>query len=217
MTYQEAYEKLEKYGQLHVLKYYDELTTEEKEELLAQIADMDLALVETCKHKNELNQKGKITPLSAMQLNEIEARKDEFTAVGIDAIKAGKVGAVLLAGGMGTRLGSDAPKGVYNIGLTKDVFIFQRLIENLMDVVHAADTWIHLFIMTSDKNHEATTSFFKEKNYFGYNPDYVTFFMQDMAPATDYDGKVYMEAKNKISSSPNGNGGWFSSMMKWAL
>lgn len=217
MTYQEAYAKLEKYGQLHVLKYYDELTAEEKEELLAQIADMDLALVEACKHKNELNKKGKITPLSAMQLDEIEARKDEFTAVGIDAIKAGKVGAVLLAGGMGTRLGSDAPKGVYNIGQTKDVFIFQRLIENLMDVVHAADTWIHLFVMTSDKNHEATTSFFKEKNYFGYNPDYVTFFMQDMAPATDYDGKVYMEAKNKISSSPNGNGGWFSSMMKWGV
>lgn len=217
MTYQEAYEKLEKYGQLHVLKYYEELTAEEKKELLAQIEDMDLALVEACKHKSELNKKGKITPLSAMQLKEIEARKEEFTAVGMDAIKAGKVGAVLLAGGMGTRLGSDAPKGVYNIGLTKDVFIFQRLIENLMDVVRAADTWIHLFIMTSDKNHEATTNFFKEKNYFGYNPEYVTFFMQDMAPATDYDGKVYMEAKNKISSSPNGNGGWFSSMMKWGI
>ncbi|MDD6812608.1 MAG: UTP--glucose-1-phosphate uridylyltransferase [Lachnospiraceae bacterium] len=217
MTYQEAYEKLEKYGQLHVLKYYEELTAEEKDELLAQIEDMDLALVEACKHKSELNKKGKITPLSAMQLKEIEARKEEFTAVGMDAIKAGKVGAVLLAGGMGTRLGSDAPKGVYNIGLTKDVFIFQRLIENLMDVVRAADTWIHLFVMTSDKNHEATTSFFKEKNYFGYNPEYVTFFMQDMAPATDYDGKVYMEAKNKISSSPNGNGGWFSSMMKWGI
>ncbi len=217
MTYQEAYNKLEKFGQLHVLKYYEELTEEEKKELLAQVEDLDLALVEACKHKNELNQKGKITPLSAMQLPEIEERKEEFTAIGLEAIKAGKVGAVLLAGGMGTRLGSDAPKGVYNIGLTKDVFIFERLIENLMDVVRLADTWIPLYIMTSDKNHEATTSFFKEKNYFGYNADYVTFFMQDMAPATDYDGKVYLEAKNKVSSSPNGNGGWFSSMMKWGV
>ncbi len=138
-------------------------------------------------------------------------------SAGLDAIRAGKVGAVLLAGGMGTRLGSDAPKGVYNIGLTKEVFIFQRLIENLLEVVRQADAWIHLFVMTSDKNHEATTAFFKEKNYFGYRPEYITFFMQEMAPATDYEGKVYLEAKNKISTSPNGNGGWFSSMMKWGV
>lgn len=152
-----------------------------------------------------------------MQLGEIEKRKDEFKKTGLEAIRDGKVGAVLLAGGMGTRLGSDAPKGVYNIGLTKEVFIFQRIIENLLDVVHEADAWIHLFVMTSDKNHEATTNFFKEKNYFGYRPEYITFFMQEMAPATDYNGKVYMEEKYKISTSPNGNGGWFSSMMKWGV
>ncbi|RAZ43250.1 UDPGP type 1 family protein, partial [Klebsiella oxytoca] len=74
----------------------------------------------------------------------------------------------------------------------------QRIIENLLDVVHEADAWIHLFVMTSDKNHEATTNFFKEKNYFGYRPEYITFFMQEMAPATDYNGKVYMEEKYKI-------------------
>lgn len=217
MNYQQAYEKLEKSGQLHVLKYYEELPQAEKEALLAQVETLDFSMTASCKHKEELNRKGKITPLSAMQLKEIAERKEEFTSVGIEAIRAGKVGAVLLAGGMGTRLGSDAPKGVYNIGLTKEVFIFQRLIENLLDVVHQADAWIHLFVMTSDKNHEATTSFFREKNYFGYKPEYITFFMQEMAPATDYEGRVYMEAKDKISTSPNGNGGWFSSMMKWGV
>lgn len=217
MNYQQAYDKLEKSGQLHVLKYYEELTQEEKEALLAQVETLDFSMTESCKHKEELNQKGKITPLSAMQLNEIAERKEEFMSAGIEAIRAGKVGAVLLAGGMGTRLGSDAPKGVYNIGLTKEVFIFQRLIENLLDVVRQTDAWIHLFVMTSDKNHEATVSFFREKNYFGYKPEYITFFMQEMAPATDYEGKVYMEAKDKISTSPNGNGGWFSSMMKWGV
>ena len=152
-----------------------------------------------------------------MQLPEIAAKKEEYTKTGLDAIRAGKVGAVLLAGGMGTRLGSDAPKGVYNIGLTKEVFIFQRLIENLLDVVHQAGAWIPLYVMTSDKNHETTTAFFKEKKYFGYNAEYVTFFMQDMAPASNYNGKVYMEARHKISTSPNGNGGWFLSMMKWGV
>ena len=217
MNKEEAYEKLKKYGQLHVLKYYDELTEEEKAALLKQIEETDLEVVSQCSKKEQLNQKGKISPLSAMQLPEIEAKKEEFMAVGTKAIKEGKVGAVLLAGGMGTRLGSDAPKGVYDIGLTKEVFIFQRLIENLMDVVRLTDTWIHLFVMTSDKNHEATVSFFKEKNYFGYRPEYITFFMQEMAPATDYNGKIFMEAKHKMATSPNGNGGWFSSMMKWGV
>ncbi len=217
MNYQQAYDKLEKNGQLHVLKYYEELKPEEKEALLSQVERLDFSMTSSCKHKEELTQKGKITPLSAMQLGEIKRRKDEFMSVGLEAVRAGKVGAVLLAGGMGTRLGSDAPKGVYNIGLTKEVFIFQRLIENLLDVVRQADAWIHLFVMTSDKNHEATTAFFKEKNYFGYRPEYITFFMQEMAPATDYEGKVYLEAKDRISTSPNGNGGWFSSMMKWGV
>ena len=59
--------------------------------------------------------------------------------------------------------------------------------------------------MTSDKNHEATTSFFKEQNYFTYNPDYIHFFKQDMAPAATYEGKVYMEAKGKRSAQKEGN------------
>lgn len=217
MNYQEAYEKLEKYGQLHVLQYYEELTEGEKEALLQQIEDTDMEMLALCAHKQELNPRGKITPLAAMQLLEIEEKKEAFTAVGIEAIKAGKVGAVLLAGGMGTRLGSDEPKGVYDIGLTKEVYIFQRLIENLMDVVRLTGTWVPLFVMTSDKNHESTVRFLEQKQYFGYRADYVTFFMQEMAPASNYEGKIYMEAKHKMSTSPNGNGGWFSSMKKWGV
>ena len=217
MNYQEAYKKLEEYGQLHVLKYYEELSKEEQEALLAQIEQTDFAVLALCEKKETLNPRGKIEPIEVMELAEIEEKKEEYTKIGLEAIKAGKVGAVLLAGGMGTRLGSDAPKGVYNIGLTKDVFIFQRLVENLLDVVHQAEAWIPLYVMTSDKNHDTTVAFFEEKDYFGYNADYVTFFMQDMAPASDYNSKVYMEAKNKMSTSPNGNGGWFLSMVKWGV
>lgn len=217
MGYQEAYDKLEKYGQLHVLKYYEELDKKEQEALLKQIEQTDFDMLSLCHERETLNPRGEIRPISVMRLPEIEAKKEEYTKIGLDAIRAGKVGAVLLAGGMGTRLGSDAPKGVYNIGLTKEVYIFQRLIENLLDVVHQAQAWIPLYVMTSDKNHETTVAFFKEKEYFGYQADYVTFFMQDMAPASDYDGKVYMEAKHKISTSPNGSGGWFLSMMKWGV
>ncbi len=217
MGYQEAYDKLEKYGQLHVLQYYDELSGHEKEALLEQIMGTDLAMLAQCLHKEELNPRGEITPIEVMKLAQIEERRDEFVQAGLDAIRAGKIGAVMLAGGMGTRLGADEPKGTYNIGLTKEVYIFQRQVENLLDVVHQAEAWIPLYVMTSDKNHEVTKAFFEEKNYFGYNPDYVTFFMQDMAPASDYNGRVYMEEKYKMSTSPNGNAGWFLSMIKWGV
>ena len=156
--------------------------------------------------------------MAALQVSEIEKRKDEFMKLGVETIKAGKVAAVLLAGGMGTRLGSDNPKGMYDIGITKPVYIFQRIIENLLDTVKQADgTYIRLFIMTSEKNNDATVNFLKEKNFFGYPEDKITFFKQEMAPASDYDGKVYMESKSRISTSPNGNAGWYSSLLKAGL
>ena len=218
MNFQEAKEKLEKFGQEHVLKYYDELTETEKQDLIQQIDETDFAVLENCKNLGKSEGRGKFEPLAAMQVDEIEKRHDEFFKVGVETIKAGKVGAVLLAGGMGTRLGSDNPKGMYDIGLTKHVYIFQRIIENLLDTVkQAGGAYIHLFIMTSEKNNDITISFLKEHNYFGYPEDKVTFFKQDMAPASDYNGKVYMEGKGRISTSPNGNAGWYASMLKAGL
>lgn len=214
MTYQEAYAKLEATGQTHVLKYYDSLTEAEKKNLLSQIELTDFSVLSYVEKREELSKKGVITPLAAVEIPEIERNRKWFEDVGIRAIRQGKVGTVLLAGGMGTRLGSDEPKGMYDIGITRPVYIFERIFANLMDVVKRASVWIHLFIMTSDKNHEKTIAFLEEHDYFGYEPGYVHFFRQEMAPASDYNGKVYMEGRDKISNSPNGNGGWFSSMSK---
>lgn len=217
MTLEAAKQKLEKYGQEHVLKYYDELSDAEKEALLTQIEETDMSILAACKNREELAKKGVITPLAAMELDEIEANKESFLNTGLKAIKEGKVGALLLAGGMGTRLGSDDPKGMYNVGITRELYIFECLINNMMDVVKQADAWIHLFIMTSDKNNEATVKFLNDKDFFGYNKEYVHFFKQEMAAATDYEGKIYLEEKGKLSTSPNGNGGWFSSLRNAGL
>ena len=218
MNLEEAKKKLETFGQEHVLKYYDELSDTEKQELLTQIDETDFSVLENCKNLGKSEGRGAFSPLAAMQVSEIERRKDEFAAAGIKALKEGKVAACLLAGGMGTRLGSDNPKGMYDIGLTKPVFIFQRIIENLLDTVKQADgAYIRLFIMTSEKNNDATINFLKEHNFFGYPEEKITFFKQDMAPASDYNGKVYMEGKGRISTSPNGNAGWYASMLKAGL
>ena len=213
MNLENARKKLEEYGQLHVLNYYDELTDEQKEALLKQIDETDFSVIRYAANPHGNQTRGKITPLGAMEIPEIEKNKEHFTEVGLKALREQKIGAVLLAGGMGTRLGSDDPKCMYDIGITKPVYIMQRLIENLMDVVREAGVPVPLFIMTSDKNHEKTVGFMEEMDYFGYDKDMVRFFKQDMAPAVDYNGKVYMEEKYRIATSPNGNGGWFLSMM----
>lgn len=217
MTLEAAKQKLEKYGQEHVLKYYDELSEEQQQALLTQIEETDMSILAACENKEELVQKGVITPLAAMELDEIEANRESFTATGLQAIRDGKIGAVLLAGGMGTRLGSDDPKGMYNIGEIRDLYIFECLVNNLMDVVKQAGCYIHFFIMTSDKNNESTIKFLTEHDFFGYNKDYIHFFKQEMAAATDYNGKIYLEEKGKLSTSPNGNGGWFVSMKNAGL
>ena len=173
----------------------------------------DFAVVASYNKKGENDHKGFIEPLACMELDEIAAGRENFRRIGLEAIRAGKVGAILLAGGMGTRLGSDDPKGMYNIGLTKPVSIFQRISENLLDVVKEAGAWIHLFVMTSEKNNDKTIAFLNEKDFFGYNADYVHFYVQDMAPACDYNGKVFLEEKGRMATSPNGNGSWFSSMV----
>lgn len=217
MTYEEAYRKLSPVGQEHLLEYYEELNGQEKKSLLQQIEELDISLLDLTKDGVKEVPKGKLAPLGALTLEEIDNKKEEFEAIGMEAIKACKVGAVLLAGGQGTRLGLDKPKGMLQIGVHRELFLFGQLINNLLEVVRKADAWIPMLIMTSEKNNEDTVSFFKEHDYFGYNKDYVFFFQQEMAPSVSYDGKIYMEEKYKLSTSPNGNGGWFSSLVKAGL
>ncbi len=215
-TYEQIYTLLQEQDQLHLLKYYEELEPDRQASLLEQISAIDWNLIHMVGQKpvSETEAEKKIEPLGAMELSEIEQRHDEFEAIGLEALRAQKTGAVLLAGGQGTRLGFDKPKGMFNIGVTRPLYIFECLINNLMDVVKQAGAWVPLYIMTSQKNHEETTSFFREHDYFCYDPEYIHFFRQDMAPSVDYNGKVLLEAKDRISLSPNGNGGWFSSLCR---
>ena len=217
MLYDEVYNKLEKYGQTHLLKNYDSLNEEEKGLLLEEINTVDFELLSLCDGNVETVRKGKIEPINVLKASDIEKNTDEYYKIGIHAIKAGKVGAVLLAGRQGTRLGIDKPKGMLNVGVTKELYLFEILIQNIMKVVTQADAWVPLLIMTSVKNNDDTVAFFEDHNYFGYSKDYITFFVQEMAPSVDYNGKIYMEDKCKLSMSPNGNGGWYLSLVKCGI
>lgn len=215
-TKADAEKILSEKSQLHVLKDFDNLSEEKKTEFLKQIENINWADISMIGKETSIP-RGKFTVPAAVSIEEIEASKDKFLKAGIESIKKGEVAAVLLAGGMGTRLGFDLPKGCFNVGTSHELYIFECLINNLMDVVKQCDAYIPLYIMTSEKNDGATQDFFEKHNYFGYNKDYVKFFIQDMACAVDYKGKLLLEEKGRLATSPNGNGGWFTSMVKAGL
>ena len=215
MTYQQALEKMSSMGQEQVLRFWDELDEEQRAALLKQIEETNFSPLDRIHGGRQ--ERGVFSPLAAMQIYHIDARRKELYEAGVQTIKAGKTAALLLAGGMGTRLGTDDPKGMYDIGLTHPLYIFECIINNLLDVVRETGTWIRLFIMTSEINHDTTVKFLKEKGYFGYREDMICFFRQDMAPVCDFEGKLLMESKERIAVSPNGNAGWYSSMLRAGL
>ena len=204
-------------NQKYIKAMMEKNTTEQNEKLTKRLEEIDFSVLEHIERKETVNERGVFAPLDAVEVSEIEARGAEFKELGLKAIREGKVGAVLLAGGQGTRLGLDRPKGTLNIGVAKELYLFEQLLRNLMDVTDGAGVYVPLYIMTSNINNADTTAFFEEHDYFGYPKDYVKFFVQEMVPACDYEGRIYMESQTEVAMSPNGNGGWFSSMVNAGL
>lgn len=218
MDFKEADAYLKSILQEGVLRFYDELSDEGRKKLLGQISSIDFSVLENLKHKEDLSGAGKkIEPITGLRLQDIEAKRAEFFEIGKTAIREGKVGAVLLAGGQGTRLGFNGPKGAFNIGVTRPLYIFEQQIKNLLETTEACGAYVRLYVMTSDINHDATVAFWEKYNYFGYPCEYVKFFVQEMAPAASFDGKVLLAEKDSVALSPNGNGGWFTSLEKCGL
>ncbi len=200
--------------QTQVMKYMSELDAAQQKKLVDQIDSLDLSVLEAESAEEE---RGAFEPLFATTLSEINEKREHYKEVGIKAIREGKVGAVLLAGGQGSRLGFDKPKGTFNIGVEHELYIFECLINNLMEVVKEANTWVPLFIMTSVDNKKDTMDFFREHNYFGYSDDNIWFFAQEQLPTVDINGKLMLADKGKILTAPNGNGGWYASMQKTGM
>ncbi len=218
MNLETAKAYLQKHNQSQLLQYYDELSAEEQLRLLKQIEYTNFNIVKNIEISQSGSGNGKITPpANAVTVEEAARRRIQFETVGLNMLAEGKVGAVLLAGGQGSRLGYDGPKGTFNIGVTRELSIFEQLMRNVSDVTSQTGRAFPLFIMTSTVNDVATRSFFEEHSYFGYPRDEIHFFIQDVAPACDYDGKVFLDDKGRISLMPNGNGGWYSSLVNNGL
>ena len=212
MNYTDAKNLLEKYGQTQLLDYYDELTPSEQRMLLDDISRTDFGVLENL-NGHVSSELGKLSPADALSVEDIQKRRCEYEEEGLAAIRSGKVAAVLLAGGQGTRLGSSLPKGMFNIGVTRTLTIFEQQMNNIKEVTERAGCMFHIFIMTSDLNDEATRQYFADCGYFGYDSNKIHFYKQKLAPACSEEGKVYLDMKYRVALSPNGNGGWYSSLV----
>ena len=183
-------------NQKYIKAMMEKNTTEQNEKLTKRLEEIDFSVLEHIERKETVNERGVFAPLDAVEVSEIEARGAEFKELGLKAIR---------------------PKGTLNIGVAKELYLFEQLLRNLMDVTDEAGVYVPLYIMTSNINNADTTAFFEEHDYFGYPKDYVKFFVQEMVPACDYEGRIYMESQTEVAMSPNGNGGWFSSMVNAGL
>ena len=141
-------------------------------------------------------------------------RYAEAEAAGKSLLAQGKVAALIVAGGQGTRLGFDGPKGTYPITPVLKKSLFQYFAESLARASEKAGAPIHWYIMTSEINDGPTRAFFEEHHYFGLNKQDVTFFTQGMMPAIAYNGDLLLGGKDTLALAPNGHGGTLLALRK---
>ena len=199
-------------GQQHIIPLLEQ--KEANSQLAMQLEALDWDVVHLWQHPEQIAGKGVVQPIEGLTLDDIRSQAERFRQIGVSSIKRGQIGAVLLAGGQGTRLGSELPKGAYDIGVTKPVYIFELLVTNLLKVCKQCKAYVPLFVMTSPQNDEYTKCFFARHNYFGYPSSYIRFFTQEMAPCVDFNGKLLLQGRDRLAMSPNGNGGWYSALVK---
>jgi UDP-N-acetylglucosamine/UDP-N-acetylgalactosamine diphosphorylase len=209
-------EKVFSYKQEHVFRWWNDLSANDRKNLLNHLRTLDFALLQNLieKHiKGSTHTKPKTTTLEPPEIipipnNDIQkARAAEAKEIGEKALKTGKVAVVTVAGGQGTRLGADRPKGTLPISPIMGKSIFQLHAEKIQAVMSKYDTVLPWHIMTSVNNDEMTRSFFEKNRYFGLNPDNVSFFIQGELPVIDLQGRLLMDTKSHIVKSPNGHGG----------
>ena len=214
---------LEQAGQLHLCSFINELNAEEQSELIRQIESLDLALLQELINnyvlkKPVLDIPSDITPAPFFPLiPRSEAEKTYYQqadAAGETALRAGKVAALTVAGGQGSRLGFDGPKGTYPIAPVSGKTLFQYFAESLQSAARKYAAPIHWYIMTSTLNDQPTRDFFAEHNYFGLPADSVHFFTQGFMPAVGYDGKLLLSSKGSLALSPDGPGGTLLALRK---
>lgn len=204
-------------GQGQVFRFWEELSEGERNHLLAQAGEIDLdeldrlvaALVKGEAAQASVDYSA-LQPAPYVELPEDVETDAEWQAAkrsGEAALRAGKVAAFTVAGGQGTRLGYEGPKGTFPVTPVKGKTLFQVFAEKIQAARQRYECQLPWYVMTSDLNHEATVAFFEKNAYFGLDAGSVGFFRQGRMPAVDFEGRIILESKGSIAMSPDGHGG----------
>ena len=218
MKLEEAKRLLSKHGQEHLLANWNKLTAVERKSLLAQIAKIDFKSVARCAAVLKAHiegrpvavKSGKPTAPKVAQLK--GAARARAVAAGEKELAAGRVGVVLVAGGQGSRLGYDGPKGAYSIGPITGAPLFFFHARKIVALRRRYGARIPFYVMTSEVNHEATVAHFRGNGFFGLDEKDVMFFRQGVWPGMTDDGKIILDAPGHVFMSPDGHGGLITAL-----
>lgn len=212
----------EKHGQQHLLRFYEELTEPEQAALLEQLAAIDWERIDEYIQNYVLNPQAfempaEITPpeiVPAQPTGDLAEQCAKARKRGEALLADGKVAAFVVAGGQGTRLGFDGPKGCFEVTPVQQKSLFQVFAEQILAAGRRAKAPIPWYVMTSHANDVQTRAFFRRNNFFGLSPKDVVFFVQGVMPAMDLAGKLLLAGKGEVSMSPDGHGGSLLALRK---
>ncbi len=217
-TLEEAKAVLKKYNQEHLLNRFDYLDEKKQSKLLEQILETDFELINSLyinTKKESLENNDVIEPMEYLDKNKLYDDYKYYENLGKHAIESGKLAAVTMAGGQGTRLGHNGPKGTYDIGLDSHKSLFELLADSLKEAGKKYEVMVPWFIMTSRENNEETVKFFEKNKYFGYQKDKnIFFFIQGELPMVDMEGKILIGEDGLIKRAADGHGGIYESLVK---
>jgi UDP-N-acetylglucosamine/UDP-N-acetylgalactosamine diphosphorylase len=203
-------------GQAQVFAFYGRLGAGARARLLEEAAEIDLAEVDRLVRTHLAAGGAPAVSLDGLEPAPYERLPSHggdvsawaaAKAAGETALRAGQVAAFTVAGGQGTRLGYDGPKGTFPVTPVRRHSLFQVFAEKILAAGRSYGRPLHWFIMTSHQNHEATEAFFQGNRYFGLDPARVHFFRQGRMPAVDFTGRILLETQGSIALSPDGHGG----------
>lgn len=215
VSHDDALSLLTENGQGHVLGFWKKLGDSQRAALLAQVGELDFHNINRMKQMLAAKDKpGQMAPFSPAKAVEMTPKETAAALkAGEDALRAGRVGVVLVAGGQGSRLGYEGPKGCFKVGPVSGASLFEIHSRKILALERQYGSNVPFYIMTSTENDAPTKSFFSRNNYFGLDRERVVFFTQGMWPALTPDGRIILDRPDHIFMSPDGHGGILSALL----
>lgn len=205
MLYETALQKLQSIQQSHLLDDWPKISDESRNYLLQQIdrLDTDAFFQQQSLLKNPPSHSfSTIEPF----LDFAGAGSTADESLGKALISQGRMGCLIVAGGQGTRLQLNGPKGLYPISIIRKKTLFQLFAEKILAASRQAHRSLHAAIMTSPLNHGITETYFEAHSNFGLKKSQLDFFPQGMLPFLDEKGNLFLEKMDTIAHGPDGNG-----------